>query len=228
MVLININFDDIGKQVDNIVDQQIIDTLKKRFQEIVVPELNAVVNQTIEENKELFIPDNREAGELGIQSAQKFPLRDQAGRPTPQVGAIEERRRSGAYRNLLIGSPGSSAIVEASISPRRVGTIANYRVAWDKDIFFSAIDSRFDIVTVQDNEPFELRWMEWFLEGKVIAGHAFSPFAPVSSRTGRGIMVQGGIWEFRPRSGRIERLGQAAARAVEIKMLELFEGGRVI
>ena len=42
--------------------------------------------------------------------------------------------------------------------------------------------------------------MEWFLNGAVVGGFRFSGKKPVpsSSRTGGGIMIKGGAWQFSP------------------------------
>ncbi|TFH22960.1 hypothetical protein E4G67_03735 [Candidatus Bathyarchaeota archaeon] len=146
------------------------------------PFIQEAVNDAVTEQRFSFIPTNEEAAELGVGVG----------------GHIDVNRTQGAWRQLLIGDPNS--IVEFSVTrSRRTNEIGNIRIKYDESEFFSSSLSNIDTP-----DSFRIRsipWMDWLINGAPTesAFQFTSEVTPGSdSRTGRGIMIRGGIWQFPP------------------------------
>lgn len=182
----------------------------------VVATVEIAMNHTVEDNKHIFIPTDSQAGELGIQ-----------GRIGE--GSIDEEKRSGAWRSLFTSAPNSAAVLkwEAGNSITNLGQIS---FGWDKEKFYSNPRSMVNVYNLRTGERLTIPWMKWFIEGELISGHHFSPISKGRiakiSRTGRGIMVQGGVWTFPPSSPGIPELTKHAANLVEKRLKQLFGSGK--
>ena len=147
------------------------------------PFIERAINRAVNDNKNDFIPDVNQAGELGV------------GRNR----SIDREKTDGAWRQLFAGEITSFSVRQRR-GARQLGTI---KINIDERRFFEAPLS---IVETADGE---LPWMRWFIRGASIEGYEFDqgPPVPRASRTGRGVMVEGGLWRFRaPNPRAIENL----------------------
>ena len=156
------------------------------------PFIRNIINDTIEHNKFLFIPTDRQAAELGVGNA----------------GAIDDSKISGAWRLLQIEQGGLNFKYDtASSISNSIGTI---RVSLNREGLFSADISNIDTPDSANNPGgiSQIPWMKWFIEGKQISGVRFSNKTPIleTSRTGEGIMIRGGMWDFPDNEQNVDKL----------------------
>ena len=164
------------------------------------PFIQKAVNEAVTEQRFSFIPTNDEAAELGVGAG----------------GRIDRGKTHGAWRQLLIGDP--SSIVEFSVTrSRRTNEIGNIRIKYNEDEFFSS-----SLSNVDTPDSFRIRsipWMDWLINGAPTnSAFEFTSEVPqgADSRTGRGIMIRGGIWQFPPaRNMPFATLNRAILRSVE-------------
>ncbi|MHA2063197.1 MAG: hypothetical protein ACXABY_02330 [Candidatus Thorarchaeota archaeon] len=173
------------------------------------PIIRESINDAFEETKTSFIPSSSEAGQLGIGEG----------------GSVDEDRRLHAWRALLIPGRGQRGPVTsfrtARISQERDGVVFQIEVDIDEGAFFTAEASR--VPTPDSDVLSEIPWMDWFINGQTIQGHRFNrDTSSEVSRTGRGIMIKGGLWTFTPRSR--DALGKALDEARRTINRRLKEG----
>jgi len=149
------------------------------------PLIEDSIDDEIEKNKNRFIPNSVEAAQLGVGEG----------------GEIAYEKTETAWEALQIKS--GEGVTTFNIEKTGSGagrTFANIYVDIGEHRFFKRPRS---IIDTPDSEKIDkIPWMEWFIEGKEIGGVRFSRKTPVpeTSRTGRGIMIEGGLWSFTPRS----------------------------
>lgn len=165
------------RKLGNILRRAVGRTIRDRFVE-VTPLVAQIIDEVVEDNRSLFIPNDQQAAELGIGE-----------------GGQIDPRRSTAWEVLR---PDSSSVTSYFV--RRIGgrssLVGQINISINEEEFYNAPDS---IIETPDSDLIdEIPWMRWFIEGKTIAGVRFSRRAPEVSRTGRGIMIDGGFWTFPP------------------------------
>lgn len=203
-------------------EQKVLDAVEKKFFEEIRSNVaslafrvEGIVNQTVHENRNHFIPSDEEAGELGIQA---------------KIGAgqIDEEKRSGAWRTLLIGSPGSAGYVKWEVS--QGGDLAKISVGWDKDKLYNNPKSIVNVYDLKKGKRTIIPWMKWFLEGELISGSHFSPITKGHiqnvSRTGLGIMAKGGLWHFPPSQFDLNWLAKEVSKNVSDRLKFLLSRGK--
>lgn len=178
----------------------------------VRPLVEETVNEAVEDNRGRFIPTNNEIAELGIGQGGSPDNRSQTAwialRPSSRNGvtSISVRKR---------GSEGTNLIGEIKISI-------------DPELFYQQPDSI--IPTPDSNEIDEIPWMNWLIEGKTINQHSFTDrLTPNSvSRTGRGIMINGGFWSINGRGAEVYSRILNDARLSVNRRLKTNEGVRIL
>jgi hypothetical protein len=158
------------------------------------------IDKEITKNKNRFIPNAREAAELGVgKNGDIFFEKTET--------AWEALKVESGERVTSFSVTKARRTLKSAILRRTIGDI---RVDISEEAFYRRPRSR---VKIGDSEILgadidtgfssdEIPWMKWFVEGKTISGSRFSNRRPIpeTSRTGRGIMIVGGQWVFRPRS----------------------------
>lgn len=231
MARIILDFEQLGEKIKQTVEKTLINNIKRSFDTTIRDAIEDEIDQTVIDNRELFIPDNQQAGELGIGDG----------------GSIDEDKRARAWEHLTTFDSESSVVINTNIATRRgVGTVVEMSIGWDREAFY---DSSRCIVQTEEtsrSEAFDLPWMQWFLQGETIGGSQFisgtrraRQIGPQTflvgrnvartSRTGRGIMIKGGVWNFR---GTLpdwpERLGKIAAQRVQRRLEQIISAGGII
>lgn len=136
---------------------------------------------------------NQQAAELGIGDD----------------GSIDTNKINNAWKQLLSKPPGLSAAERPTAfsvtklrSKSGIGTI---RITMDSNKLYrlplSIVETDSDINEGDGFDDNVIPWLKWFIEGKAISGYQFTsnPKKRVNldvSRTGRGIMILGGFWDF--------------------------------
>lgn len=143
------------------------------------PVIDEAITKTVTDNSDKFIPNDSQAAELGIG----------------QGGDFDFDKINNAWRALLPGG-GFTTSLTRRMGTSRSSLIGLTNIDINVDGFLSAPISV--IATPDSEEISEIKWMEWFLFGKTISGFRFSDRQPITqtSRTGRGIMINGGLWFF--------------------------------
>jgi hypothetical protein len=155
-----------------------------------------VVDDEIENHKYNFMPNNEEAYELGIGSD----------------GQVDEGRIEEAWRTLQIGSGRGVTTLTTRKGEGKTG-LGNIQVNIDYLEFYNQPECRID--TPDSDKIDEIPWMQWFIEGQVISDwHFFGTKNSKTSRTGGGIMIQGGFWKFRPRTEAVNLMQVGISAAV--------------
>jgi hypothetical protein len=201
------NFDELILEA---IEKEFIDKIRDNYKSLM-GRVETAMNETVHENALVFMPNDRQAGELGIQG--KIGARD-----------IDEEKRSGAWRILLTTHPNTAAVIKAE---KLQGTdIARITFGWDKEKFYLNPKSMVTVYNLKEGTRLEYSWMKTFVEGKVISGYTFSPYDHPNSRTGEGIMVKGGVWQFPPSPFNLEWLSKKAAEYVRDRLDFLFSRGK--
>ncbi|TFH25904.1 hypothetical protein E4G67_00160 [Candidatus Bathyarchaeota archaeon] len=144
------------------------------------------INRAVEKNKNLFIPTDDEAAQLGIGEG----------------GSIDTDRTTGAWRELLTTGQAVKFLVQKT-GRSKTGAFANLQIEIGEELFYNLDLSNMPIQESKDLDT-ELRnnipWMRWLIEGAPTnTEYRFTTKNKgVVSRTGGGIMIKGGIWEFPP------------------------------
>lgn len=147
------------------------------------PFFRQAVDAGVEASRNEFIPTPREVGELGIG----------------KDGSEDTKRTQGAYKQLRTDGGFTKFSVVKQRPTARDNLLGAVIVSVEEEAF---LDSELAKVPTPDSEAIdEIPWMRW-----LIFGAPTNPNfrfvnrrpAPKTSRTGRGIMVEGGIWAFPP------------------------------
>ena len=191
-------------RVDFEIRSNLLEQTRRRLEQALnrrtrgnLSDLRSVVAKAIDrgvaDSKELFIPSLDQAGELGVGAKRR----------------VDRERTEGAWKQLN----SAGGITTFSVRARRGrGRLANITVTINEEEFYKA-----PLSNVQTSNG-EIPWMRWFIKGETIQGFEFSDNRPVpqGSRTGRGVMVEGGFWRFRPvNSNAFSVLGQNIQRRIE-------------
>jgi len=157
--------------------------------------------EAIMRNSTKFIPNNREAAELGVGVA----------------GSIRLDKTYEAWKLLLPSHAAKITVIKSIKTGSSAGQIS---IDIDKPKFFNSRETNVSIISpALRNIP----WMEWFLEGAEIQGARFSDRQPIpaTSRTGRGIMIRGGLWRFRPQPEKLTStladINRTVAKAIKVR-----------
>lgn len=206
---------DFGNKILDAIEKEFVEKVKSNVPSIAF-RVEGIVNQTVYENRHLFIPNDAIAGELGIQSIIG-------------AGKVDEEKRSGAWRTLLIGSPDSAGYVKWEPESGG-GKFARIRVGWDKEKFYSHPRSMVNVYDLAKGKRTIIPWMKWFLEGELISGSSYRPISKGRikeiSRTGIGIMVQGGVWSIAPSKYNLDWLAIEASKNIKEKLSSTFSKGK--
>lgn len=156
--------------------------LKTNVKEIRQIVANAI-NTTVHRNRNLFIPTDQEAHELGIG----------------EDGEIDTDRTNGAWLELLTTGEATQFSVE-EIPGESFGLI---QVVISEELLFSLPLSNIPVDPSKDEDAEQINnipWMRWLIEGAPAnPNYGFdSSNRGIASRTGGGIMVFGGVWSFPP------------------------------
>lgn len=148
------------------------------------PVIEDAIDEEIVKSSSRFIPTLNEAGELGVGDE----------------GTVTVEKTEVAWTALLSDSPEKITTFSVKkIKTVGLSKIGKVRVSINKELFFKSSLSTIDIDS--DTLP-QIPWMKWFVEGAVIGTHGFVKI-PQSrahvSRTGKGLMIEGGLWSFTPR-----------------------------
>lgn len=163
-----------AKKLKDVTDNALRDKFSISTKERIVDEVDKAVRQSRVE----FIPSNDEAAELGVGEDGKF-----------------SKRIDTAWEGLL-ASVGKATQVSFNRS-KTEGQIGQMVVTVDWQAFFELEDSKID---ASDSDIGIIPWMRWYIEGEVISGSQFlgGKYSFPPSRTGAGIMVEGGLWRMPP------------------------------
>lgn len=197
------------KTIDDLMLRTINKSIKNST-EVLKPILKKSINETIREFSPKFIPDQEQAEQLGIGDA----------------GQIDTNRTENAWRNLLAGK----GITTISIETRStsLANIININVSINEEEFLSLPGS---IITTESKVLPLIPWMEWFLKGKTITGTKYSTKRQSAfSRTGGGIMIEGGVWNFAPQGAGIFKslilsINSDMSKTLSKKLAEAFNAG---
>ena len=170
---------------------QVIKDIQKGFKTLR-DEVGKDINEAVEQHNDILIPSINDAIELGVGEG----------------GSVDSTKTQNAWRQLLVNPPGLAGDARPTVfsvrklkSKTGIGTI---RVTIDENKLYRAPLS---IVETESeiNEPdfpnSVIPWLMWFIKGKGISGSKFTsnPKRGANlevSRTGRGIMIRGGFWDF--------------------------------
>lgn len=190
--------------------QDIQNAVNKRAKKILVNNVKKIdsiveesINKAVRENQGDFIPDDREAGELGIG----------------QDGRIDESKRDGAWKKLLITTRGQQAVTTFTILEQGGSRpdFARLFIVIDEELLYKDELSNVSIEPSKDNEAEQISnipWMRWLIEGA--PRNPLYRFRPSGlGRTGEGTMRKSGVWNFKPRRfGAFERLAENIEKTV--------------
>lgn len=156
------------------------------------PVVEDAINEEIVRSSSRFIPTQNEAGELGVG----------------EEGTVSVEKTEVAWTALLTDSPERvTTFTLAKAKTIGIFTIGKINVNINEERFFT---SSLSVIDTESDELPQIPWMQWFIEGAKISTHKFVKI-PRSrsevSRTGKGLMIKGGLWSFTPRSkANIEKL----------------------
>jgi len=185
--MVNVKFQfSINQSVAKAILNRIISRVKRgarnNFADLR-PLVEEAIDEAVEKRKGGFIPTDGEAEELGIGDGGSIDR----GKTNLAWTALKASERAGVTRFSVRkkGAEGTDIIGEIKISI-------------DESAFYTAPRS---IVDTPDSDIGQIPWMQWFIEGKTIQGDTFTNQAPRDvlqrvSRTGGGIMIFGGLWQF--------------------------------
>jgi hypothetical protein len=156
------------------------------------------VDDAISNVQDGFKPTNEEAAELGIGEG----------------GSIDFNRVDNAWRGLLSDS-GTGAITVTFRTGRGKTGLGNIAIFIDFEKFYQYELCK--LVVTTEGTDWDLEWMRWYIEGKAISDVSFFPTTSSrgASRTGRGIMIRGGLWQFRPHSEVVNELSVSLSEHVK-------------
>jgi len=197
------------EQLANVINDLLRRKARNNFGDIR-PFVEDGIERAVEASKDQFIPNENEVAELGIGVG----------------GAPDENRINGAYRQLNPDDPSSTTKFSVQKTNRR-GSVGRVKITIDNDVFYSAELSK--VSTPDSDKIDEIPWMRWLIEGAPInPEYAFKSLMGIrTSRTGRGIMVRGGVWDFPPaRSSAFAILRENIER--EVKKNVEREVGRIL
>lgn len=182
---------DLAEAAKEKILETVLERARKNFG-VIKPKVADVVDDVITDRKYLFQPTDREAFELGIGAG----------------GSVDESKRSGAWESLLVSSGRGVTKITSRKGEGKTG-IGNIQVHINYLRFYEQPECH-----VYD-EDLDLPWMLWMIEGGEVLDHSFfSTTRSRVSRTGGGIMIKGGLWNFRPQSYLINDLQVGISVAV--------------
>ena len=192
MVNVKTSFN-IGRDFDKkfaTLSKDIVSGLQQKFRSLR-SEISDAIDEAVESHNDLLIPTEKEAVELGVGEG----------------GSVDRDKTNNAWQQLLSnprGLSGSSRPTQFSVTKLRSRTgIGSIRITIDEDKFYGAPLSTIETESEIEEGGFAsnvIPWMMWFVRGKTIGGVRFSsdPRNVEISRTGKGIMIKGGLWSFAP------------------------------
>ena len=162
--------------------------------------INEGIDEAVEKNRRKLIPSLDDAGELGIGAN----------------GSVDDERRTQAWEGLKTGN-GATTFGITKIGEEKGGIVQEIKITIDESTFYNQELARIPTPDTDAFAPAEIPWMRWFVEGQTISGARFSSrkrnFG--ASRTGRGIMISGGLWTFRPKGqGAFNKILDDARKAI--------------
>ncbi len=173
--------------------------------------LEKVVDDAIRKRAEDFIPTDKQAVELGVGNF---------------AGGLDRHRLATAWTHLLLDGPEDGNKVTLLSITTRTGAkvdVSRIKVRILEEGFLALPINNLAIESVE--LPI-IPWMDWFLNGAVIGGFRFSskPPIPATSRTGGGIMITGGLWNFPPQGlGVFNKLINTIDRDLHQKMITILK-----
>lgn len=174
---VEVSIDDnrsLNKKLNDVISEKLREKFSNTTKDRMVDEVDRAVRQSRVE----FIPSNDEAAELGVGEDGKF-----------------SKKIDNAWEGLL-ASVGKATQV-SFIRSKMNGQIGQMAVTVDWQAFFELEDSK---IEASDSDIGIIPWMRWYIEGEVISGSQFlgGKYSFPPSRTGAGIMVEGGLWRMPP------------------------------
>lgn len=143
------------------------------------PLIKETMDEEVEKDKRRFTPTQADVAELGIGD-----------------GGSESEKASNGWKGLLSSSP-AITISTTKVARERSAIIGQIKITIDEDKFFALPDS---IIATPKAKIKSIPWMEWLIDGAEVDGFSFTNRVPEGSRavsrTGKGIMVKGGFWNF--------------------------------
>lgn len=172
------------------------------------PIVEDAINEEVARSASRFIPTQNEAGELGVGEG----------------GIVSVEKTEVAWTTLLANA--SQGVTTFSV--KKIGSTGTFKIGKitvniDKEKFFN---NSFTVIDTESDELPRIPWMQWFVEGAKISTHEFVKIAPRFarghvSRTGKGLMIKGGLWSFTPRSkASIEKLLDRIRLTINRKLRE--------
>lgn len=183
MARIGINFrtkESLGKKLKDTLLDLFGKKVRDNFADLR-PFIEEAISDGVINSSEEFQATDNEAHELGIGDG---------------IG-IDRSKSQEAWRQLLPSSKShyiSFTIKKTSVD--RFGKLGTITISVDKDAFLDD-----DLCKIETEKGRILPWMDWLINGApLITTHAYlpKPFTNGISRSGRGIMIKGGIWSFAP------------------------------
>jgi len=148
------------------------------------PLVEATIDEQVEKRKNTFIPTNSEIGELGVG-----------------VGGSPDDRARTAWEGLKASEKNGVTVFSVRKKGSERGSIiGEITIEINEDVFYSLPES--NIPTDSEELPV-IPWMRWLIDGETISGFRFKGVSSPASRTGRGIMIKGGLWQFSGRGARV-------------------------
>jgi len=143
------------------------------------PIIENAINNVVVANANDFTPNTNDAAELGV---------------------VDYDASIGWAGLLTSSNNGVTTFEVIGVGGKNSTLIGRIKVNINTGAFYVAPTS---IQFTPDSDKIDkIPWMEWFLEGKTIDKYSFSDETPipVASRTGGGVMIKGGLWNFTPRN----------------------------
>lgn len=148
------------------------------------PLVRETIDDEVEKNRNKFIPTRAEVAELGV---------GEEGSPSPRVDSAWEALQAGKNNGVTVFSVRKKGTERGSI-------IGEINIEINEEVFYSLPESN---IATESKELPTIPWMRWLIEGETIGGYDFVPFRAKISRTGLGIMIKGGLWQFTGRGSSV-------------------------
>lgn len=198
MARVSVNFSissEDRKELTRVIEEKLLRRARNNFGDFRIF-IKDAINDGIDEVKDEFIPTDREAEELGVGEG----------------GEINRDKTESAYKQLYPGDDaGASKFSVRKL--RRSSDIGRVKFELDEKTFYNAPLS---IVNTPDSQQIDqIPWMLWLIEGAANSSYRFiSRRNAKNSRTGGGIMVEGGLWTFVPNDRAFIRLEDSVRAAI--------------
>ena len=205
MARLKIKFEPDKEALDEL-RREIVEELKRNVRNNfgdIRPFVEDTINVAIERTREEFVPSPSEVGQLGVGAG----------------GSEDTSRTQGAYKQMRTDDPNS--VTSFSIRKQRPNAQGDLVGIITVNINEEALlESELARVPTPDSEAInEIPWLRWLIYGAPTNPDfrfVRRPTQRAVSRTGEGIMVQGGFWAFPPaRPGAFQILaGNIEARII--------------